>query len=131
MGKSKNFIKNIYRKTGWFFTHLPLFAKYLTIMTSMILVSYIVLASALLVFLSNRWSIEKKDLLTENVKQNAAYCETILSSCRTENEFNSAMLLIGNNLSIISDAIDAEIGSASCRERVYISVVAVSLKKIF
>lgn len=109
MEKNKSFVKNIYRKTGWFFTHLPLFAKYLTIMTSMILVSYIVLASALLVFLSNRWSIEKKDLLTENVKQNAAYCETILSGCRTESEFNSAMLLIGNNLSIISDAIDADV----------------------
>lgn len=118
MEKSKNFIKNIYRKTGWFFTHLPLFAKYLTIMTAMILVSYIVLASALLVFLSNRWSVEKKDLLTENVKQNAAYCETILSQCQTEAEFNSAMLLIGNNLSIISDAIDADVIMCNMQGRV-------------
>ena len=109
MEKSKKFIKRCYRKVGWFFTHLPLFAKYLTVMTSMILVSYIVLATALLVFLSNRWSIEKKDLLTENVRQNAAYCEQIFSECRTEAEFNSAMLLVGNNLSIISDAIDADV----------------------
>lgn len=84
----------------------------------MILVSYIVLASALLVFLSNRWSIEKKELLTENVKQNAAYCETILSTCRTEAEFNSAMLLIGNNLSIISDAINADVILCNMQGRV-------------
>ena len=118
MEKSKNFLKNSYRKASWFFTHLPLFAKYLTIMTSMILVSYIVLASALLVFLSNRWSVEKKDLLTENVKQNATYCETILSGCRTEAEFNSAMLLIGNNLSVISDAIDADVIMCNMQGRV-------------
>lgn len=109
MGKNKNFIKKGYRKVGWFFTHLPLFAKYLTVMTSMMLVSYIVLATALLVFLSNRWSIEKKELLTQNVQQNATYCEQILSQCHSENEFNSAMLLIGNNLSVISDAIDADV----------------------
>lgn len=118
MEKSKNVIKRSYRKVEGFFTHIPLFAKYLTVMTSMILVSYIVLASALLVFLSNRWSVEKKELLTENVKQNAAYCETILSGCRTENEFNSAMLLIGNNLNIISDAIDADVIMCNMQGRV-------------
>ena len=118
MEKSKKFIKRCYRKVGWFFTHLPLFAKYLTVMTSMILVSYIVLATALLVFLSNRWSIEKKDLLTENVRQNAAYCEQIFSQCETAGEFNSAMLLVGNNLSIISDAIDADVIMCNTEGRV-------------
>ena len=93
-------------------------------MTAMILVSYIVLASALLVFLSNRWSVEKKELLTENVTQNAAYCETILEQCKTQEDFNNAILLIGNNLSVISDAIDADVimcnvngGVVVCKER--------------
>ena len=118
MKKSKKFIKRCYKKVGWFFTHLPLFAKYLIVMTSMILVSYIVLATALLVFLSNRWSIEKEELLTENVRQNASYCEQIFSECKTEAEFNSAMLLVGNNLSIISDAIDADVIMCNTEGRV-------------
>ena len=107
--EKSNIIKRSYRKAEWFFTHLPLFIKYLTIMTAMILVSYIVLASALLVFLSNRWSVEKKELLTENVVQNAAYCEAILEQCKTQEDFNSAMLLIGNNLNVISNAIDTDV----------------------
>lgn len=109
MEKSKNFIKRNYKKAGWFFTHLPLFAKYLAIMTSMILVSYIVLASALLVFLSNRWSHEKKDLFIENVQRNAQYCETIFDRCKDENDVSNAMLLIGNNLAVISNAINADV----------------------
>ncbi len=92
-----------------FFTHLPLFAKYLTTMTAMILVSYLVLASALIVFLSNNWSKEKAATLIENAKQQATYCETIFGQCKTEAEFNNAMLLIGNNLSITSSAVDCDI----------------------
>ncbi len=92
-----------------FFAHFPLFTKYLTIMTSMILVSYLVLASALFVFLSNRWSREKREVLTENVRQNAEYCEQLLERCETEEDLGNAMIIICNNLGVSSNAIGADI----------------------
>ena len=77
MARDNGFFKKNYKRIEQFFTHLPLFAKYLTIMTAMILVSYFVLGSAITVFLSTRLSSEKETLLTENVKQNAEYCERL------------------------------------------------------
>lgn len=109
MERNKNFFKSQYKKAERFFTHLPLFAKYFTVMTALLLVSYLVLASALLIFLVNRWSMEKKELLLENVQQNAAYCETIFESCDTQEEINRAMLLVSNNIGITSNAIDADV----------------------
>lgn len=109
MEKSSNFFKKGWDKISRALTHQPLFAKYLTIMTSLILVSYLVLATALFVFLSNRWTRDKRELLTENVRQNTAYCETLLTGCSTQAEFNNAMLLICNNLGITSNSIDADI----------------------
>ena len=94
---------------GRFFTHLPLFAKYLAIMTSLMLVSYIVLASALTVFLSTRWTKETETLLTQNVKQNAEYCENLFAKCSTNEELNSAFIIICNNIGITSTAIDADL----------------------
>ena len=107
--KRNNFIKKRIRRIGNFFTHLPLFAKYLTIMTSLMLVSYIVLASALTVFLSSKWRKETQTLLMDNVKQNAIYCETILKNCKTPYDIENAMMYICNNLGIISGAIDADV----------------------
>ena len=88
-----NVFKSIYKRIGQYFTHLPLFAKYLTIMTAMILVSYFVLASAITVFLSTRLSSEKETLLTENVKQNAMYCERLFEGCTTQEEFNNSLII--------------------------------------
>ncbi len=104
-----NFFKRRVQRIGRFFTHLPLFAKYLTIMTSLMLVSYIVLASALSVFLSTKWTKETEALLTQNVKQNAEYCETLLSKCTTNEELNSALIIICNNIGITSIAIDTDV----------------------
>ena len=104
-----NFFKRRYKRIEQFFTHLPLFAKYLTIMTAMILVSYFVLASALTVFLSTRVSSEKEMLLTENVKQNAQYCEKIFANCITQEDFNNSLVIICNNLGVTSNAIDADV----------------------
>ena len=109
MIKVKKFFKRRYKRIENFFTHLPLFAKYLTIMTAMILVSYLVLTTALMVFLSTRWTSEKKDLLVENVTMNAEYCETILSRCETQADVNNALMIICNNIAVTSNAIDADI----------------------
>lgn len=109
MAKNKGIFKKNYKKIEQFFTHLPLFAKYLTIMTAMILVSYFVLASAITVFLSTRVSSEKETLLTENVKQNAGYCERLFASCTTQEEFNNSLIIVCNNLGVTSNAIDADV----------------------
>ncbi len=109
MEKNKSFLRKRYEKITRFFTHLPLFAKYLTIMTSLILVSYLVLTTALTVFLSTRVSTEKEILLTENVKLNAEYSERLLSNCKTQDEVSNALIIICNNLGVTSNAIDADI----------------------
>lgn len=104
-----NIIRKNYKRAESFIKHLPLFARYLTVITSLILVSYLVLTSALVVFLSNHWSHQKEELLIENVTLNAEYSERILGSCTTQEELNSALVLICNNLGVTSNAIDADI----------------------
>ena len=108
MKRNNLFKKSVY-KIGNFFTHLPLFAKYLTIMTSLMLVSYLMLASALTVFLSSKWTKETQTLLTTNVVQNAEYCEDLLSKCETPADMQNAYIIICNNLGITSTAIDADV----------------------
>lgn len=113
MEQKKGFIKKRIDRAKNFFTHIPLFAKYLIIMTSIILVSYLVLATALFVFFSNRWSVEKKILLTDNAEKNVEYSERILSTCQTQEDINNAMLLICNNIGVTSNAINADVFLAS------------------
>ncbi len=104
-----NFIKKNYKRAEGFLKHLPVFARYLIVTTSLILVSYLVLTSALVVFLTNHWTHQKEELLIENVTLNAEYSERILGSCATQEELNSALILICNNLGVSSNAIDADI----------------------
>ncbi len=104
-----NFIKKRAQRIEQFFTHLPLFAKYLTIMTALMLVSYLVLASALTVFLSNRWTKETQETLVVNVTQNAEYSERLLSKCNTQAEVDNALMILCNNLGVTSTAIDRDI----------------------
>lgn len=109
MARDNNFFRKRCKKIEQFFTHLPLFAKYLTVMTSLILVSYLVLTTSLSVFLSTRVTDEKETLLTENVRQNAEYCEKIFSNCQSQEDFNNALVIICNNLGVTSNAIDADV----------------------
>ena len=107
--KRNNFVKKRVQRINVFFTHLPLFAKYLTIMTALMLVSYIVLASSLGLFLFNRWAKETQDTLKMNVQQCAEYGEMLLSQCRTKEEAENALFIISNNIGITSSAIDSDI----------------------
>lgn len=104
-----NFVKKRVQKIGSFFTHLPLFAKYLTIITALMLVSYLVLASALTVFLSNRWAKETQELLEVNVKQSAEYSETLLSKCVTSEDVNNTLIILCNNIGVTATAVDTDI----------------------
>lgn len=92
-----------------FFTHLPLFAKFLAVMTSLILISYVVLSTSLMVFMSNHWTKTQHDALMESVTTNAQYCERILESCHTETEMQNAMMLICNNIGVTAKSTDTDI----------------------
>ncbi len=107
--KKSNFLKRRFERISVFFTHLPLFAKYLTIMTALMLVSYIVLASSLMVFISNRWAKETQDRLKINVQQCAEYGESLFSECHSQEDVDNALLIISNNIGITSSAIDSDI----------------------
>lgn len=99
-----------FRKAKGYVTHLPLFVKFFTTMTALIIVSYLVLATALLVFLVNRWTIEKQQVLADNARQNAEYCETIILSCKDDVEaLERAAILLGNNLRVTSKAIGSDV----------------------
>ncbi len=122
MAKNNNF-KRYTQRVSRFFTHLPLFAKYLTIMTALMLVSYLVLMSALTVFLSNRWAKETEELLQSNVKQSAEYSESILADCTNADDVENALILMCNNVGVTANAIDVDIFFANhdgkviiCRE---------------
>lgn len=103
-----NRLKLLYRRADSFFSHIPLFFKYLTVFTSLVLVSYLVLSAALFVFMTNNWSKERKDLLLDSVQNNAEYSETILSECKNEADMQSAMLLIYNNIGIVANTTGAD-----------------------
>lgn len=104
-----NFLRRRFLRIARFFTHLPLFAKYLTVITALMLVSYIVLASSLTVFLSNRWAKETQELLQVNVKQSAEYTENLLSKCYTREDAENALVIMCNNIGVTATAIDTDI----------------------
>jgi signal transduction histidine kinase len=104
-----NIFKRQVQKISGFFTHLPLFAKYLTIMTALMLVSYLVLMSALTVFLSNRWAKETQELLQYNVKQSAEYSEDVLATCDNPEDVENALYLLCNNIGVTANAVNIDI----------------------
>lgn len=118
MENSKLYFKSQYRRAKDFFTHLPLFFKHLVMMMSLILVCYFVLTTALFAFLSNNWTREKEALLTENVENNAEYANMLLGRCTSEEEISNALLIIGNNIGVTSNAIDADLIFADANGRV-------------
>lgn len=106
--KIKKYFSDRAHKTKRYFTHLPLFAKFLVMMTSMILISYVVLSSALLIFISNHWTKVQRDTFMDSVKTNAQYCEKIFSACQTESDMQNAMVLICNNIGITAKSTDTD-----------------------
>lgn len=92
-------------------------------MTALMLVSYLVLMSALTVFLSNRWARETQELLQSNVKQSAEYSENLLLECENADDLDNALVLLCNNIGVTANAVDIDIFFANhdgkviiCRE---------------
>ena len=90
-----NFIKKNYKRAESFLKHLPLFARYLTIITSLILVSYLVLTTALAVFLTNHWTHQKEELLIENVTLNAEFFLLLLPWCFSDERWVMKDVILG------------------------------------
>ncbi len=107
--KKSNFIKRRAQRISIYLTHLPLFAKYLTVMTILMIVSYLVLASSLSVLLSNRWAKETQNNLSDSVKQCAEYSERLLEKCTTREEVNNALIIISNNIGVTASAVDTDV----------------------
>ena len=107
--KKSNFVKRRAQRISIYLTHLPLFAKYLTVMTILMIVSYLVLASSLSVLLSNRWAKETQNNLSDSVKQCAEYSERLLEKCTTREEVNNALIIISNNIGVTASAVDTDV----------------------
>jgi hypothetical protein len=89
-------------------------------MTALMLVSYMVLASSLTVFLSNSWAKETQELLQVNVKQSAEYTENLLSKCYTKEDAENALVIICNNIGVTATAIDTDVFFVNHEGRVII-----------
>lgn len=100
----KTALHRTYRK----FSHQSLFTKFLSVFVAMVLICFLLLGVTLGVFLSNYWSSQKEQLLSSNAKNIASTTSTVLSS-RIQTDASGSIAMICSNLSMISDAISADI----------------------
>lgn len=103
-GKIKSFAKRVSHK----FSHQSLFVKYFTIFSMIILICFLVLGVTLGLFVTNYWTNEKAELLEENAESVAKSTAEVLSSW-LQNEPQGSIVFICNNLSTVSEAIDADV----------------------
>lgn len=100
----KTVLHRTYRK----FSHQSLFTKFLSVFVAMVLICFLLLGVTLGVFLSNYWSSQKEQLLSSNAKNIASTTSSVLSS-RIQTDASGSIAMICSNLSMISDAISADI----------------------
>ncbi len=100
----KTALHRTYRK----FSHQSLFTKFLSVFVAMVLICFLLLGVTLGVFLSNYWSSQKEQLLSSNAKNIADTTSSVLSS-RIQTDTSGSIAMICSNLSMISDAISADI----------------------
>ena len=89
--------------------HKSLFKKYLTITMFIVLASYVVLGSVMMLFFSRYWEEEKKNLLTKNATSIAAFTGgyTTYSSLTDEYLVDAPPLSVF--LEMVASNIDADI----------------------
>jgi len=86
-----------------------LFKQYFTIISLVVLVCFTTLGAALLFFVRDFWEGEKISMLSENARVMSESVAGIVVSDIAQNDPVSAALMICNNLSSLSTAIDADI----------------------
>lgn len=100
--------KTALHRTYCKFSHQSLFTKFLSVFVAMVLICFLLLGVTLGVFLSNYWSSQKEQLLSSNAKNIADTTSSVLSS-RIQTDTSGSIAMICSNLSMISDAISADI----------------------
>lgn len=101
-------IKRLARRAMHKFSHQSLFVKYFTVFSFMVLTCFLVLGLTLGVFVTNYWSGQKTVLLKENAESVASSTAEVLSSW-LRNEPQGSVVFICNNLTTVSEAIDADV----------------------
>lgn len=86
-----------------------LFKRFFVLTSSVILVSFVFVGSALLLLVSKFWMDEKLELLQENTVAVAQNTRDVLSSDYLGESGRGSIIVICNNLRQISNAIDADI----------------------
>lgn len=100
----KAFSKKIVRK----FSHQSLLVKYLSVFFVMVFICFLVLGVTLGVFVTKYWTNQQAELLKENAANVADNTASVLSAwMRTSPQ--SSVIFICNNLSTVSEAIDADV----------------------
>ena len=85
-----------------------LFVRYFTLSILIIIVCFSVLGCALLVFVGNYWKNEKTDIVTSNVQTLARTTGEVISSNRMQNDPEGSLMMLCNNLRIVSQAVNAD-----------------------
>ncbi|MCR5485136.1 MAG: HAMP domain-containing histidine kinase [Clostridiales bacterium] len=102
-----------------------LFKEYFVIISLIILASFTILGLSMTAFLKNYWEDERIRLLSENVRSIAHSTAEILMSDKVQDSPSDAMLLICNDLSNTSKAIDADVficdiaGNVACCQHMH------------
>lgn len=103
-GRVKAHVKKIWQR----FNHQSLFAKYFTVFIIIVTICFLMLGITLGVVVTNYWNSQKADLLKENAKSVATSTAEVLSSWLSDQPRGS-VVFICNNLTIVSEAIDADV----------------------
>ncbi len=100
----KAFGKKVLRK----FSHQSLLVKYLSVFFVMVFICFLVLGVTLGVFVTNYWTNQETMLLKENAANVADNTASVLSAWMRSSP-QSSVVFICNNLSTVSEAIDADV----------------------
>ncbi len=103
-GKLKAFARKAYHK----FSHQSLFVKYFSVFLVIVTICFVALGVTLGIFVTNYWSNQMSVLLKENAKSVAQSTAEVLSSWLRD-EPQGSVVFICNNLTTISEAIDADV----------------------
>ena len=104
----ENKLKTLAKRAAHKFSHQSLFVKYFTVFSLMVFTCFLVLGLTLGVFVINDWTNQKAVLLKENAKNTATSTAEVLGSWLRDNPQGS-VVFICNNLTTVSEAIDADV----------------------
>jgi signal transduction histidine kinase len=109
-----------------------LFRKYFFIISTVILVSFIILGGTLVFFISKSWISEKSQVLKENAQSIANTTAELVESGYMRDNENGSVLMICNTLSLVSSATDSDIFISNndgkviyCRDLLHAGMVVV------